>query len=191
VVAFQQYRSAEGEAALYLPVVGETERESYAKRAVQLLSQLCLVDLPLLAGFVDLHSVWAMRANPAGLDLSAKSEGDEGKVDTSDKEEAETNDVKEDPPADIEASGGSTGNHNHNIYYNNFCVLETYLDFLAILSQSCPGHCPTLYERSSGISCLLSARETPSRPSSTPCLSGVTGPPGRCLSILSVCFSMT
>lgn len=183
VVAFQQYQSAEGETAMHLPVVGETERESYAKRAVQLISQLCLVDLPLLAGFVDLHSVWAMSANPA-LDSSVKNDGDERKVDISDKEDADTSDVKEDAPADIETSGG-----NHEIHSGLYVFISvTNLAPLATFLQPCPGHCPTLFEKSSGISCLLSARETPSRPSSTPYLSGVTEPPGRCSSMLSVCF---
>lgn len=65
VYAFTQLQSGDGLQAA-LPVVGEAERESYAKRAVQLLSQLCLVDLPMLGGFVDLYSVWASTADAAG-----------------------------------------------------------------------------------------------------------------------------
>jgi len=65
VTAFAQYRSGDG-LQVELPAVAEAEREGYAKRAVQLLSQLCLVDLPMLSGFVDLYSVWASTVGSAG-----------------------------------------------------------------------------------------------------------------------------
>ena len=40
------------------PTVSIADRESYAKRAVQLLSQLCMVDVRLLGAFVEIYSAW-------------------------------------------------------------------------------------------------------------------------------------
>ncbi len=65
-VAFAQLQSGDPlQAGAALSEVPPGEREGYAKRAVQLLSQLCLVDLPMLAGFVDLFSVWANSTSSA------------------------------------------------------------------------------------------------------------------------------
>ena len=56
------------------PEVAVAGREAYTKRAVQLLSQLCLVDVPLLGAFGDLYSAWAATtAAPAPSSVSDES----------------------------------------------------------------------------------------------------------------------
>ena len=52
----------------------EKEREAYAKRAVQLLAHVCLVDIRLLAAFTELFAVWAMGRNSLSSSAIASSE---------------------------------------------------------------------------------------------------------------------
>lgn len=58
-----------------LPEVPAAGREAYCKRAVQLLSQLCLVDLPSLGAFAELYSAWATTS--AAVASEATSAGDD------------------------------------------------------------------------------------------------------------------
>jgi hypothetical protein len=57
VASFRQYQEDESIRALF-PSVGAADRESYTKRAVQLLSQLCLVELSVLGAFSQLYAAW-------------------------------------------------------------------------------------------------------------------------------------
>ena len=121
-VAFAQLQSGDPlQAATSLAEVPESDRESYAKRAVQLLSQLCLVDLPMLAGFVDLHSVWANTSSGAeGTSAQTTEEAAPETMGESGSESAGVNEISADEADAVVAN--KTGTSNQELVLINAIV---------------------------------------------------------------------
>lgn len=84
--AAEEYFSDEAARAQF-PTVGVAEREGYSKRAVQLLSQLCVVHPPLLAAIPQVYSAWVASggASGAGQETVVKEEGGASAAETGDE----------------------------------------------------------------------------------------------------------
>lgn len=96
--AYSLYNSPEWMDFVF-PDVAAAGREAYTKRAVQLLSQLCLVDLPMLGSFSDLYSAWALTS--VAVESAAGPSGDQA------SEDAAMDAVAASAEADPQASAGS------------------------------------------------------------------------------------
>lgn len=97
VAAFRQYQDDESIRALF-PPVGAADRESYTKRAVQLLSQLCLVELSVLGAFSQLYAAWKYGIDSGGggvvaEDSAAAAQVADGAAGAEDGMEAPAEDV--------------------------------------------------------------------------------------------------
>lgn len=124
---------------LSFPVVAPAEREAYAKKAVQLLSQLCLVDISMLTAFTQLYSAWSVGSsnqgsadntttgtvNSEGIEASAEDMAAE--VTTAGvEEEKEEKDATEEANVIVPATGTYNSLFQYCLYLENNYYSDLY-----------------------------------------------------------------